>query len=45
MVCVVHGVARSWTQLSDFHFQAEVTLAWMSGGSEDGKKLLDSGYI
>ena len=26
---VVHGVARSWTQLSDFHFQAEVTLAWM----------------
>ena len=20
MVCIVHGVAKSWTQLSDFHF-------------------------
>ena len=21
MDCLVHGVAKSWTQLSDFHFQ------------------------
>ena len=21
MGCIVHGVAMSWTQLSDFHFQ------------------------
>ena len=21
MDCIVHGVAKSWTQLSDFHFQ------------------------
>ena len=20
MICIVHGVAKSWTQLSDFHF-------------------------
>ena len=23
MGCIVHGVAKSWTQLSDFHFQAK----------------------
>ena len=21
MNCIVHGVAKNWTQLSDFHFQ------------------------
>ena len=22
MDCIVHGVAKSWTQLSDFHFRS-----------------------
>jgi len=26
MDCVVHGVAKSWTQLSDFHFQEGETV-------------------
>ena len=21
-ICIVHGVSKSWTQLSDFHFQS-----------------------
>ena len=30
MDCIVHGVSKSWTQLSTFHFQ----LSWM--GKEEG---------
>ena len=25
MDCIVHGVAKSWTQLSDFHFHCRLT--------------------
>ena len=28
MNCIVHGVPKSWTRLSDFHFQ------WQSGGHQ-----------
>ena len=31
--CIVHGVAKSWTQLSDFHFHCEGGV----GGTEQGK--------
>ena len=27
MDCIVHGVTKSWTQLSDFHFHFELSLA------------------
>ena len=30
MDCIVHGVSKSWNQLSNFHFQ----LSWM--GKEEG---------
>ena len=32
----VHGVAKSWTQLSDFHF----TSLWVFGNREDKVNLL-----
>ena len=25
MVCIVHGIAKRWTQLSDFHFHIDLT--------------------
>ena len=36
MDCIVHGVAKSWTQLSDFHFHFPLPFlntTWMSGSS------------
>ena len=30
MVCIVHGVAKSQTQLSDLHFQFHIKLQWKS---------------
>ena len=32
----IHGVAKSWTQLSDFHF----TSLWVFGNREDKVNLL-----
>ena len=26
MDCIIHGVTKSWTQLSDFHFQVVIVL-------------------
>jgi len=38
MDCIVHGVAESWTQLSDFHFHTfHISLLGFPGGS-DGKE-------
>ena len=38
----VHGVAKSWTQLSDFHFtitcQTKKTKSWICGASEGTDK-------
>ena len=28
MECIVHGVAKSWTQLSDFHFIVQSVSTW-----------------
>ena len=28
MDCIVHGVTKSWTQLSDFHFQLHFSSSW-----------------
>ena len=36
MDCVVLGVAKSWTRLSDFHFHFHLPFTDSSGGS-DGK--------
>ena len=32
MPCVVHGAAKSWTQLSDFHFQMPAGVLTGAGG-------------
>ena len=37
MDCIVHGVAKSWTRLSDFHFTSLVLFVlnswgWLGGG-------------
>ena len=32
MDCIVHGVTKSQTQLSDFHFHFPVNQAWSSPG-------------
>ena len=37
MDCIVHGVAKSWTRLGDFHFTSLVLFvlnswAWLGGG-------------
>ena len=29
IVCIVHGVAKSWTRLSDFHFLFTFTFCWL----------------
>ena len=29
MDCIVHGVAKSWTRLSDFHFHFSCFVAWI----------------
>ena len=35
MDCIVHGVTKSWTQLSDFHFTSHlVFLLWKNGYSD-----------
>ena len=39
MDCIVHGVAKSWTQLSDFHFHSksivDVSFPWKWAGLND----------
>ena len=36
MDCIVHGVAKSQTQLSDFHFHTSHTLHWASKEGQAG---------
>ena len=33
MDCIVHGVAKSWTRLSDFHFDVFIKF-WLSSPTE-----------
>ena len=40
MDCVVHGVAKSWTQLSNFHFHTSLT-----GQEKERRHLFLSGDI
>ena len=35
MDCIVHGVAKSWTRLSDFHFHFHSHSLGFPGGSAD----------
>ena len=51
MDCIVHGVAKSWTQLSNFHFHAlekemaahSSVLAWRIPGTEEPSGLPSMG--
>ena len=42
MDCIVHGVAKSWTQLSDFHFTSSI-LAWEISWTEEPGRLQSMG--
>ena len=42
MDCIVHGFAKSWTRLSDFHFQAQSLSpsSWQPRGVETITNLI-----
>ena len=48
MDCIVHGVAKSWTQLSGLHFSLSLLIAgfpWGSAGKESPCSVGDLGLI
>ena len=38
MECIVHGVAESRTQLSNFHFHTNIYVPFVMGGADTNKK-------
>ena len=44
MDCMVHGVAKSRTRLSDFHFHITNTLAWRIPWTEEPGGLQSMGF-
>ena len=45
MDCIVHGVAKSWTRLSDFHFLTHLIRESFPGGSADKESACNVGDL
>ena len=45
MDCIVHGVAKSWTRLSDFHFLTHLIRECFPGGSADKESACNVGDL